>query len=257
VADEGKLVQIAINLIDNALKALDRGPEDNFIRISTGADSEGSWLVVEDTGRGVAREIERRIFEPFFTTGSREGGTGLGLTLSLEYAREHRGDLTYERRHPRGSRFTLTVPRDTELTVPVARAPMRSEMVPITKNRILLIDDEPAILRAFRRVLEPSYAVSIATTVKEAFELLDEDGAFDAVICDVNMPDLGGVEFYRRLDLKDPDLARRVVFCSGGVLGEASREFIEATRNPVLHKPLAPDALLEAVGSFLQKRRSA
>jgi CheY-like chemotaxis protein len=82
-------------------------------------------------------------------------------------------------------------------------------------------------------------------------------GRFDAVICDVNMPELSGVDFYRRLELKDPDLARRVVFCSGGVFGEATREFIEATRNPVLHKPLTPEALLDAVGAFLRQRRIA
>lgn len=257
VADEGKLVQIAINLIDNASKAIEIGHEDNFIRISTGADSARSWLVVEDTGRGVPRHIEARIFDPFFTTGSREGGTGLGLTLSLEYARGHNGDLSYERRHPRGARFTLTIPRDTELSIPVARAPMRSETVPIAINRILLIDDEPAILRAYRRVLEPSYSVTVATTAKAAFDLLDDGSSFDAVICDVNMPELSGVEFYRRLELRDPDLARRVVFCSGGVFGEATREFIEATRNPVLHKPLAPEALLDAVNRFLHKRRIA
>ena len=76
---------------------------------------------------------------------------------------------------------------------------------------------------------------------------------FDAVICDINMPQLGGVDFYRQLELNHPELARRVMFCSGGVFGEEAQEFIESTRNPVLHKPVEPQVLLDALSGFLSR----
>jgi len=256
VADQGKLVQVAINLIDNACKAL-AGATGDTLTVSTGVDGDVSWLCIEDNGRGISEDLRAKIFEPFFTTDERRAGTGLGLTLSREYAERHRGSLEFEPRAGGGSRFVLRVPSDTGLAVAVSRAPRQSELYTAASNRVLVIDDEPAVLRAFRRVLSPTYSVTVVNNGHEALQKIRESDAFDAVICDINMPQLGGVDFYRQLELTHPELARRVVFCSGGVFGEEAREFIESTRNPVLHKPLAPQVLLDALSGFLNRRRSA
>ncbi len=256
VADQGKLVQVAINLIDNACKAMTGAPGD-AITVSTGVDGDVSWLSIEDNGHGVSEDLRSKIFEPFFTTDERRTGTGLGLTLSREYAQRHRGSLDFEPRASGGSRFVLRVPRDTGLSVPVSRVPRRSEVRAAASNRVLVVDDEPAVLRAYRRVLSPTYAVTLVNNGHEALQKIHHSDDFDAVICDINMPQLGGVDFYRQLELNHPELARRVVFCSGGVFGEEAREFIESTRNPVWHKPLEPQALLDALASFLNLQRSA
>lgn len=253
VADQGKLVQVAINLIDNASKALP-GTANDMIQISTGSERDFSWLAVEDNGPGVSEELRSKIFEPFFSTDQPARGTGLGLTLSREYAERHRGSLHFEPRHSGGSRFILRIPRETGLDVPVGRAPRNSGFDEATSNRLLIVDDEPAVLRAYRRVLEPTYQVTLVNDGRQALDLIAHDSNFGAIICDVNMPHLGGVGFYQALELSHPDLARRVVFCSGGVFGEETREFIEATRNPVLHKPLSPQALLDALSGFLRQR---
>lgn len=256
VADQGKLVQVAINLIDNACKAMTGAPGDG-VTVSTGVEGDSSWLAIEDNGQGVSEELRSKIFEPFFTTDERRTGTGLGLTLSREYAERHRGSLDFEPRPGGGSRFVLRIPHDTGLAVPVGRAPRRSEVRSSASNRVLVVDDEPAVLRAYRRVLSPTYAVTLVNNGHEALQKIHDSDDFDAVICDINMPQLGGVEFYRQLELNHPELARRVVFCSGGVFGEEAREFIESTRNPVWHKPLEPQALLDALASFLNRQRSA
>lgn len=256
VADQGKLVQVAINLIDNACKAMTGAPGD-AVTVSTGVEGDMSWLSIEDNGHGVSEDLRSKIFEPFFTTNERRTGTGLGLTLSREYAERHRGSLDFEPRAGGGSRFVLRVPNDTGLSVPVSRVPRRSEVRSAASNRVLVVDDEPAVLRAYRRVLSPTYAVTLVNNGHEALEKIHDSDDFDAVICDINMPQLGGVDFYRQLELNHPELARRVVFCSGGVFGEEAREFIESTRNPVWHKPLEPQALLDALASFLNRQRSA
>lgn len=256
VADQGKLVQVTINLIDNACKAL-AGAASDAVTVSTGIDGDVSWLCIEDNGHGVREDLRSKIFEPFFTTDERRAGTGLGLTLSREYAERHRGSLDFEPRADGGSRFVLRVPSDTGLAVPVSRAPRQSKLYTTASNRVLVIDDEPAVLRAFRRVLSPTYAVTIVSNGREALQKIKDCDDFDAVLCDINMPQLSGVDFYRQLELTHPELARRVVFCSGGVFSEADREFIESTRNPVLHKPLAPQVLLDALSGFLNRRRSA
>lgn len=252
VADQGKLVQVAINLIDNASKALAGAPED-AVTVSTGFDGDVSWLAIEDNGHGVTEQLRAKIFEPFFTTDERRAGTGLGLTLSREYAERHRGSLDFEPRAGGGSRFVLRVPTDTGLSVPVSRAPRKTDARASVSNRVLVVDDEPAVLRAFRRVLTPTYAVTLVNNGHEALQKIHDSDDFDAVICDINMPQLGGVDFYRQLELNHPELARRVMFCSGGVFGEEAREFIESTRNPVLHKPVEPQVLLDALSGFLNR----
>lgn len=253
VADQGKLVQVVINLIDNASKALP-GTANDLIRVSTGHDGDFTWLVVEDNGPGVSEALRGKIFEPFFTTDQSSHGTGLGLTLSREYAERHRGSLHFEPRPGGGSRFVLTIPLETGLYVPVGRAPRHSGRGTPASNRLLIVDDEPAVLRAYRRVLEPTYQVTPVSNGQSALDLIAQDSNFDAIICDVNMPHLGGVDFYQALELSHPELARRVVFCSGGVFGEDTREFIESTRNPVLHKPVSAQALLGALSGFLRHR---
>jgi len=252
VADQGKLVQVAINLIDNASKALTGAPGD-AVTVSTGFDADVSWLAIEDNGHGVTEHLRAKIFEPFFTTDERRAGTGLGLTLSREYAERHRGSLDFEPRAGGGSRFVLRVPTDTGLSVPVSRAPRKADARASASNRVLVVDDEPAVLRAFRRVLAPTYSVTLVNNGHEALQQIHESDDFDAVICDINMPQLGGVDFYRQLELNHPELARRVMFCSGGVFGEEAREFIESTRNPVLHKPVEPQVLLDALAGFLNR----
>lgn|SRR5690606_25182691 len=122
--------------------------------------------------------------------------------------------------------------------------------------RVLVIDDEPTVLRAFRRVLEPTYTVVLASNGRDALTLLRAGSDFDAVICDINMPVLGGVDFFRQLQLSYPDLAQRLVFCSGGAIGAATLEFIESTQNLVLHKPVSPRILLDTLAGFQSSRGS-
>ncbi len=110
--DRGKLVQVVMNLLANAVQALPEGAsEHHAIEVST--DVEGDWLVlsVRDSGMGIAPEVQARIFEPFFTTRPGNHGSGLGLSLSAEIVRKHGGDITFTTEQGKGSCFRVTLPR--------------------------------------------------------------------------------------------------------------------------------------------------
>jgi CheY-like chemotaxis protein len=104
------------------------------------------------------------------------------------------------------------------------------------RARVLVIDDEPAILRAFRRVLY-THDVSVATSGSEAMHQLAEGVPFDAIFCDVMMPEMSGVEVYQRIQEQHPGQEHKVVFMTGGAFAEPAAHFIESVANPKLKKP--------------------
>jgi signal transduction histidine kinase len=108
VVDPEILDHIVSNLVTNALR-YGRSP----VRVSASANGDGLRVLVEDSGPGVAREIEETLFERFTRAGvarDRLAGTGLGLAIARAYARAHRGDLRYEPGQPSGARFVVELP---------------------------------------------------------------------------------------------------------------------------------------------------
>jgi signal transduction histidine kinase len=108
ITDPGLLRQIVINLLSNALDAVDRGGK---VELSARTQDEQVWITVSDTGTGIAPEDLRRIFEPFYTTKGRGKGTGLGLAICRELAKALGGNISVESTPGQGSAFTLCLPR--------------------------------------------------------------------------------------------------------------------------------------------------
>lgn len=113
--------------------------------------------------------------------------------------------------------------------------------------RVLVVDDDPAVLRAFRRVLQKNYEVVTARSGSEALRIVLGDTHLDGILCDLEMPELDGPAFFAELKELCPQLLPRVVFVTGGIATEKGQHFVEGLETPVLHKPVAADALLEAL----------
>src|SRR6202035_1790819 len=114
-ADPEKVTQILVNLLSNAIKFT---PAGGHISAECGAGDDAVTLSINDTGLGIATEKLENIFEPFVQLkaglADREGGIGLGLSISRDLARAMKGDLTVESTEGKGARFTLSLPRATE-----------------------------------------------------------------------------------------------------------------------------------------------
>jgi CheY-like chemotaxis protein len=120
-------------------------------------------------------------------------------------------------------------------------------------GRILIIDDEPVLLRAFRRMLEPAFEVVVAEGGRRALELLARDTGFDAVLCDLAMPEVDGTKVYRFLLEHAPALAPRIVFCTGGAFSTSSQEFFASVRNVFVEKPVMPATLRETLAEVIER----
>jgi two-component system cell cycle sensor histidine kinase/response regulator CckA len=236
-ANEARLGQVFLNLLVNAAQAIVAGdPEGNEIAILTRTLGDSDVCVeVRDTGRGIPPEVLPHVFEPFFTTKPASVGTGLGLSICRNIVAGFGGRIEVESVVGRGTTFQVVLPSSRHfraLPVKVASPP---STVATSRARILVIDDEPLITEAFRRALV-AHDISTTSSGREALAACRQE-RFDVVFCDLVMPDVGGVEVYRKLAELDPGAERRVVFMTGGVFAPGALDFLNNTENRLLEKP--------------------
>lgn len=249
--DHSKLVQVFTNLLTNAAQAIDGPRHDNHVRVVTHERDGMVFVAVEDTGCGVPEDLRKLVFEPFFTTKPRDVGTGLGLALSVEIVRSYGGDISITALPGGGTRFEVRLIADGRAAEAMVEAgPEPDEEARAPRARLLLIDDEPRLLRAFRRILAPRHEVVMAGNGQQALDILERDTGFDGVICDFAMPDVDGIHIYEVVSRRDRELAARIVFCTGGPMNHRGRRFIETTSNTVLEKPVPPELLLGAIAEL-------
>ncbi|HET9133519.1 MAG TPA: ATP-binding protein [Gemmatimonadales bacterium] len=224
--DPAQLDQICTNLCVNARDAIG-GP--GTITLSTAnctinASLEGGGtdalpgeyvrLRVQDTGRGMSPEVQARLFEPFFTTKAIGEGTGLGLATVYGIVKQHRGFVAVRSTVGRGTTFDVFLPRSTsevsEPASPVAMPPATP-----ARGTILLVEDEPSLLRlASRALTSAGYTIVPAEGPTEALERAQRHaGSIDLLLTDVVMPVMSGAELSRRIVAERP--GTRVMFMSG------------------------------------------
>jgi signal transduction histidine kinase/CheY-like chemotaxis protein len=254
-ADRGKLLQALINLLVNAAEAMDpRRAPANEIRCTTRHENGRVLLTIADNGCGMPDDVRARIFEPFFTTKSRELGTGLGLALCADVVRRHRGEMRVQSTPGRGSVFEIELPEDTGLAQ--HRPPEVVSLAPATprRGRVLVVDDEEILLKAYRRMLSEHHDVVLAHGGAEAVALLRADAGFDVVLCDLMMPGLDGQAVYEAVRELSLPLAARIVFCSGGASSARLSDFVAGLPNLTLDKPFTAAALRDAVDAARDRR---
>jgi signal transduction histidine kinase len=244
LADDARLTQVFINLLVNAAQAIREGrASENEIAVATSTDADGRAVVeIRDTGCGIAPEHVPRIFDPFFTTKPVGEGSGLGLAISHGIVTGLGGTIAVESAPGRGTCFRVVLP--------AASAAVSLETVPVRpveagrRGRILVIDDEPAIGAAIRRFLREHDVVAVASG-RAGLDLLDGGDRFDAIFCDLMMPDVTGMEIHAALAERAPDQAGRMVLMTGGAFSGGAAEFLERVGNPRLDKPFDWDDVRE------------
>jgi PAS domain S-box-containing protein len=255
--DRAKMAQVVLNLLVNAADALGENPaERNQILVESSVRGEQILLAVEDNGCGIPPEHLAHLFTPFYTTKPHGKGSGLGLTISAETVRKHGGELHVSSEVGRGTRFEIWLPRTTllhrSLPAPAAAPQPVAAAGPTTRRlRILVIDDEPLVRRSLRRMLARHHDVIEAESGASALVLLDRDASFDAVFCDLMMPETDGVAVWEQLSVQHRALAGRMIFVTGGAVTQRARRFIDSAQPRLLEKPVARGELLAALDQLL------
>ena len=259
--DDAQLNQLVANLVLNARDACgekgtitvevrDVDASDPLLALH-GVPARASVLLsVSDTGQGMTREVLEHLFEPFFTTKQPGRGTGLGLATVFGIVSQHDGAIRVESTVGQGTTFRCFFPRATRSAhAPLdTLAPTHSE--PVGTETILLVEDEPAVLRLTQGVLETlGYRVLAANGPREAMKLAETEGAAIAlVVTDVAMPEVSGVELVAALRERWP--GRRVLYVSGHS-AEATLRLDAQTGH--LQKPVLRAALAQKVREMLDR----
>ena len=239
LASEGRLGQVFLNLLSNAVQAI---PEEDAgaheIRLVTSSDGDGNAVIeISDTGCGIPPHLLGRIFEPFFTTKPIGHGTGLGLSISHGIVQSLGGEITVTSEVGTGSQFRVVVPafsRSAAHDVPGGE----SAAPAMPRRRVLVVDDDRGVCEALQAALAFEHDVVLAQSSQQALELIDDGDRFDLILCDVHMPEVSGIGLYQQLRNASPELAGRVIFMTAGTFTQRGRDFLAAVERPLLEKPL-------------------
>ncbi len=218
------------------------------IRIKTSEVEGKIEILISDDGPGLPSEEVSRAFDPLFSW-SHGRRTGLELALSHSIVIDHGGTMRVESEWGKGSTFILTLPvLRVEREGEGAKEAERS----LIGLRGLFIDDDVNILEIVSKYFgEMGCEIVTVPDARMALRILEEK-EFDFVICDVVMPEMDGRDFYQILRQSRPSLIDRVIFSTGDIMRDSTREFLESLPNPHIEKPFDLGALREAIIRLLE-----
>jgi signal transduction histidine kinase len=246
-ADPHQFQQVLLNLIINAEQAMLGASGRGTLILRSWHDMEGDAVILEvnDDGPGVPEDVQPRIFDPFFTTKEVGKGTGLGLTVAYAIIQEHGGSISVKSGPGLGASFFVALPvTDNPVKPPLPPEVERSEGG--AGSVVLVVEDEVALGEAVAESLvDAGFVVDRAGDGEEALERV-RSRVYDVIICDLKMPRVDGMTFYRTLERDHPDAARRIVFVTGDVAGTEAERFLEETGCRWLAKPFRLRDLLRA-----------
>ena len=209
-------------------------------------------LSVSDTGCGIEPEIKDRLFDPYFTTKEVGKGTGMGLAVVHGIVKNHEGAITFESEPGKGTTVHILFPAvkavEKEITTEVPEA------LPRGNERILFIDDEPAIIKMSQQMLERlGYEYEAKTSPVEALELFQSDpDHFDMIITDMTMPQMTGEKLAEEILKTRPDIP--IILCTGYSERMDEQKSKEKGIGALIMKPIVMSDIAKTVRQVLDRK---
>jgi len=244
----GALRKVFLHLLLNAAQAIPEGPvAQHEVKLVASTTGDAVEVVVSDTGVGMSAHVRAHMFDPFFTTKGPGQGMGLGLSFARALVEASGGSIDVSSQPGQGSSVRVKLARASP------QAPSAQPAVPVTsgRRRVLVVDDEEILVRAYGRLLERDYDVTALVSPAEALRRIQAGERWDAILFDLQMPELDGIELFEQLELTRPELTGRVAFITGGAFTPRALAFLDRNTRPTLSKPIDAEALRELVARLI------
>ena len=254
-ADPHQLEQVFLNIINNAVDAILEKGDGGTLKVRVYSEDGLVHAVFQDSGPGIKEP--GRIFDPFYTTKSVGKGTGLGLSICYGIIKEHGGDIIARNRAEGGAIIEISLPSTGQSAVP-EKPTISAKRELVIEGRILLMEDEEAILELERDVLTGAGAEVVTLSDSEAGKARLQQESFDAVIMSGKMA--GGwniTEAYQWLAEKCPGLERRTMVTFSTEPQPEVRVFLVEHNVPFLVKPFEFGDVITQARRLLQKTQAA
>lgn len=257
--DPARIRQILLNLLGNALKFTERGAVRLIVRLATNpAERCILRFEVSDTGIGIAPDVIPRLFDRFIqadsSTSRRYGGTGLGLAITKQLVELMGGTISVRSTPGDGTTFSFTLALQQARDAGQAAAGLAKKAAFERPLSVLLAEDHAVNQMVCRTILEQAGArVTLASTGLEAVAHARE-ASFDAVLMDVHMPEMDGIEATQQIrKLMEGRAPVPIIGLTADVMGANARACWEAGMNEVLGKPYRPAELLEVIARLTRR----
>ncbi|MGH7681256.1 MAG: response regulator [Candidatus Eiseniibacteriota bacterium] len=243
------LSAVLSNLIFNSVEAM---PEGGRITFTTQREGDRVRLDVADTGVGMTEDVRRRIFEPFYTT--KTTGQGLGMSIVQGILARHGAEIEVASEEGKGTTTTILLPASTEAAVPVpvpteTKKTKRAKPVNLS---VLLVDDDERVRTVMHDMLAKGGMDVVSAESGEAALAALKKRSFDAVVTDLSMPGMGGIELCAQIKEQYSDLP--VVLMSGRATEQVEEEIRGAKIEQVLQKPFEISALVDTIAGHKKHR---
>ena len=251
--DPNQIQQVIMNVLLNAEQAIVESHGQGSIVIKTRLKNDDYIEVsISDDGPGIPKKIMGKVFDPFFTTKQPGKGTGLGLSISYGIIKEHGGRVYIQDNEKGGATFVIDLPVQTPgITSSYPDdLPTHGELMALKNKRVLVVDDEAIVVDLLKSILdETANIVDVASNGKQAIDRIAMN-LYDLIICDVRMPEIGGVKLYGEVQKTQPALARKFIFMTGDPSDETI-DFLKNAANPFLIKPFKIDEFRAQISKFI------
>jgi two-component system NtrC family sensor kinase len=251
IADPHQLEQVFLNIINNALDAMVEGSVGGVLKVRVSRRDAYVCVEFEDNGPGI--KDPSRIFDPFYTTKSVGKGTGLGLSICYGIVKEHGGEIVARNRDEGGA--------TVEVRLLASEKPAQTETVPasprreaVLAGRVLVVEDEEAVLEFERDVLVGAGAeVTTSMSVEDTKRLL-RNGAYDVIVMNGIMPgECTAREMYEWVAANCPGRENGLLLTFSTMTDQETRSFLQEHNVPSLAKPFEVADLISHVRTLSQR----
>lgn len=267
--DEQRIRQIMTNLLTNSIKYTENGYLSLVVDFDPiDEDTIELLIMVTDTGVGITKENIERMFESFqrldVTKNRSIEGTGLGLAITRNYVELMNGKIEVKSERGKGSTFTITIPQKIVNPEPmgsfqkqaVKKAKVYKEEFCAPQARVLVVDDMQMNLLVVQGLLKKTQ-VQVETALSgEAALLLARQNAYDVILMDHMMPEMDGVETFKRIRMESEiNKNTPVIMLTANAVTGAKAEYLEAGFSDYLSKPVKPDQLEKMLKKYIPQSK--